>query len=114
VLTDVPEPAALVHVAPGYAPHAARGRIAALELDAVRAAPGVVAVLTATDIPGKNDCSPVFGDDPILADGRIAFHGQVVFAVAASSRDEARRRHERQGEERFGRRGGLEDEQPNQ
>ena len=90
-IDDVPEPAALVHVAPGHAPHAARGRITALDLDAVRAAPGVVAVLTAADIPGKNDCSPVFGDDPILADGRIAFHGQVVFAVAALSRDEARR-----------------------
>ena len=90
-IDDVPEPAALVHVAPGYAPQAARGRITALDLDAVRAAPGVVAVLTAADISGKNDCSPVFGDDPILADGRIAFHGQVVFAVAAHSRDEARR-----------------------
>ena len=90
-IDDVPEPAALVHVAPGYAPHGACGRIAALDLDAVRVAPGVLAVLTAADIPGSNDCSPVFGDDPILADGRIQFHGQVVFAVAARSRDEARR-----------------------
>ena len=90
-IDDVPEPAALVHVAPGHAAHAARGRITALDLDAVRAAPGVVAVLTAADIPGRNDCSPVFGDDPILAEDRIAFHGQVVFAVAALSRDEARR-----------------------
>ena len=90
-IDDVPEPATLVHVAPGYAPLGARGRIATLDLDAVRAAPGVVAVLTAADIPGSNDCSPVFGDDPILADGRIQFHGQVVFAVAARSRDEARR-----------------------
>ena len=69
---------------PATAAHAARGRITALDLDAVRAAPGVVAVLTAADIPGRNDCSPVFGDDPILADGRIAFHGQVVFAVAGA------------------------------
>ena len=90
-IDDVPEPAALVHVAPGYATHAARGRITALDLDAVRAAPGVLAVLTAADIPGKNDCSPVFGDDPILAEDRIAFHGQVVFAVVARSRDDARR-----------------------
>ena len=90
-IDDIPEPAALVHVAPGYAAHAAHGRITALDLDAVRAAPGVVAVLTAADIPGRNDCSPVFGDDPILAEERIAFHGQVVFAVAALSRDEARR-----------------------
>lgn len=90
-IDDVPEPAALLHVAPGHAAPAACGQIAALDLDAVRAAPGVVAVLTAADIPAKNDCSPVFGDDPILAEDRIAFHGQVVFAVVAHSRGEARR-----------------------
>ena len=90
-IDDVPEPAALLHVAPGHAAHAARGQITTLDLDAVRAAPGVVAVLTAADIPAKNDCSPVFGDDPILAEDRIAFHGQVIFAVVAHSRGEARR-----------------------
>ena len=31
------------------------------------------------------------GDDPILADGRIEFHGQVIFAVIAETRDAARR-----------------------
>ena len=30
------------------------------------AAPGVIRVLTARDIPGLNDCAPVFGGDPIL------------------------------------------------
>ena len=91
-IDDVPEPAALVHVAPGYAAHAARGRITALDLDAVRAAPGVVAVLTAADIPGRKRLQPgPSATTPILAEERIAFHGQVVFAVAALSRDEARR-----------------------
>ena len=40
----------------------ATGRTAAIvsiDLDAVRAAPGVVGVLTAADIPGQNDVSPV-------------------------------------------------------
>ncbi len=41
---------------------------------------------------GKNDCSPVdFDIDPIFAEERILFHSQVVFAVAATSRDSARR-----------------------
>ena len=41
---------------------ASRGRMrgsCALDLDAVRAAPGVVCVLTAADIPGENDISPI-------------------------------------------------------
>ncbi|MFW6077234.1 MAG: xanthine dehydrogenase molybdopterin binding subunit, partial [Hyphomicrobiales bacterium] len=50
-IDDQREPAGTVHVAPGYAP-AARGVITRLDLDKVRAAPGVVAVLTAADIPG--------------------------------------------------------------
>ena len=40
--------------ADGHAPAAS-----ALDLAAVRAAPGVVAVFTAADIPGENDVSPV-------------------------------------------------------
>ena len=88
---DLPEPAGTLHVAPGHAGAAARGPIRSIDLDAVRASPGVVAVLTADDVPGANDCSPAFGDDPILAAGEILFHGQVVFAVVAANRDAARR-----------------------
>jgi xanthine dehydrogenase large subunit len=88
---DMLEPEGTVHLAPGYAPLGARGRIASLDLDAVRKAPGVVRVLTAADIPGLNDCSPAMRDDPILADGKIEFHGQVIFTVVAETRDAARR-----------------------
>ena len=89
-IDDMREPEGTLHAAPGYALEGARGRIAKLDLDAVRTAPDVVAVLTAADIPGHNDCSPAMGDDPILADGSIAFHGQVIFAVVAHSRAAAR------------------------
>ncbi len=57
-IDDMREPEGTLHVAPGYAAEGACGRIATLDLEAVRAAPGVVAVLTADDIPGINDCSP--------------------------------------------------------
>ena len=89
-IDDLPEPAGTVHVTPGAAGEA-RGAIRSIDLHAVRAFPGVLAVLTAADIPGANDCSPAFGDDPILAAGEILFHGQVVFAVVAETRDAARR-----------------------
>lgn len=70
----------------------AHGTIRAMDLDAVRAAPGVIDVLTAADLPGRNDVSPIGkGDDPILADGRVMFHGQPVFAVIAETREQARR-----------------------
>ncbi|MGE3874030.1 MAG: molybdopterin cofactor-binding domain-containing protein, partial [Parvibaculaceae bacterium] len=90
-IDDMREPLGTLHVAPGYAPDGAKGRVTSCDLAAVRAFPGVVAVLTAADIPGVNDCSPNMGDDPILADGEILFHGQVVFAVVAETREAARR-----------------------
>ncbi len=88
---DLPEPEGTFHLAPGWLRDAARGKITELDLEAVRSAPGVVAVLTADDIPGVNDCSPSIGDDSILADGEILFWGQVIFLVVARTRDEARR-----------------------
>ncbi|WP_273500089.1 xanthine dehydrogenase molybdopterin binding subunit [Paracoccus sphaerophysae] len=70
----------------------AHGTIRAINLDAVRAASGVIDVLTAADLPGRNDVSPIGkGDDPILADGKVMFHGQPVFAVIAETREQARR-----------------------
>ncbi len=90
-IDDVREPDGLVHVVPGFAREGACGKIKSMDLSAVRSAPGVVAVLTASDIPGLNDCSPSIGGDPILAAGAIEFHGQVIFAVVAETREEARR-----------------------
>ena len=87
---DLPEPAGTVHVAPGRA-GMARGAIRALDLGPVLAGPGVLAALTANDIPGTNDWSPVPGGDPILAAGEVLFHGQAIFAVVATTRDAARR-----------------------
>src|SRR5262249_37356435 len=87
---DLREPAGTLHIAVGGAP-AARGRISRIDLDAVKRAPGVVAVLTAADVPGRNDVSPVMGDDPMFADRSVEFLGQVVFAVVAEGRDLARR-----------------------
>src|SRR5450631_1571768 len=88
---DIPEIEGTIHVAPGFAKAGARGKIIKCDLSAVKSFPGVLAVFTAKDIPHKNDCSPTVGDDPILAKGEIEFHGQVIFAVVAQTRDIARR-----------------------
>ncbi len=90
-IDDLPERDGTVHACLGLAPQAA-GRIASLDLDAVRAADGVLGVLTAADIPGANDVSPTgAGDDPVFAETAIAFHGQPLFAVIAATREQARR-----------------------
>lgn len=87
---DLPEPPGLLHLCLGLS-STAHGRIRSLKLDAVLNAPGVIGVLTAKDIPGTNDASPIAGDDPIFADDLILYHGQSLFAVAARTRLEARR-----------------------
>lgn len=87
---DIPEPRDVLHLAVGMSakPHA---RIRRIDLAAVISAPGVVAVMTAADIPGENNCGPVVHDDPILAPGLVQYVGQAVFSVAAGSVDQARR-----------------------
>ncbi|WP_375542508.1 xanthine dehydrogenase molybdopterin binding subunit [Paraburkholderia sp. CNPSo 3272] len=87
---DIPELHGTVHAALGLARHA-HARIVALDLDRVRSSPGVLAVLTAADIPGENDCGPVVHDDPVLASEVVQYLGQPVFAVIATSHELARR-----------------------
>jgi xanthine dehydrogenase large subunit len=89
-IDDIREPEGTLHVAIGLAPKA-RGRLAGLGLDKVRAAPGAVAVLTPGHIPGRNDVSPAFGDEPLFAAGKVSFRGQALFAVVAQSHEAARR-----------------------
>ena len=90
-IDDMPEPAGTLHGCLGLST-VAHGAIIAMDLAAVRAAPGVVDVLTAGDIPGINDISPSGRhDEPVLAEGKVQFFGQPVFAVIAETREQARR-----------------------
>ena len=88
---DIVEPAGMLHAYLGLST-AAHADIAEIDLSAVCAAPGVVGVLTAADIPGENDISPTgAGDDPVFADKVVSFFGQPIFAVVARTRAEARK-----------------------
>ncbi|HXQ40340.1 MAG TPA: xanthine dehydrogenase molybdopterin binding subunit [Candidatus Udaeobacter sp.] len=89
-IDDIPAPPGLLHLFAGKADRA-HALIRRLDLARVREAPGVVAALTAADVPGVNDISPVgANDDPLFAEGEVQFHGQVLFVVAADSLDAAR------------------------
>ena len=86
---DVPTPAGTLHLAFGLSQKAC-GKITSINLDAVRAAPGVIAVLTAKDLPFANDVSPSNHDEPLLADGTVHYVGQPVFVVMAQTHLQAR------------------------
>ena len=86
---DIRAPQNTAVIVPGLSP-IAKGKIKTLKLDDVRAHDGVIAVLTAEDIPGHNDVSPVFGDDPMLAEGEVHYAGQIIYAVVAEDVRSAR------------------------
>jgi len=87
---DILEAAGTLHAALGLSP-VAHGKLLAVDVEALRKQPGVVAVITAADIPGPNDCGPIIHDDPILADGEVHYLGQPVFAIISHDRELARR-----------------------
>jgi xanthine dehydrogenase large subunit len=90
-IDDMPEPVGTLHGALGLTDRA-HAEILEMDLSAVAALPGVILVLTAKDMPQSNDISPThLHDEPVLADGRVEFHGQAAFAVIAETRDIARR-----------------------
>jgi xanthine dehydrogenase large subunit len=89
-IDDIREVRGTLHAAFGLAQRA-HARIGSMDLSSVRAAPGVVAVLTAVDIPGENNVGPILHDDPILAEGKVQYFGQPVFLVVAETVDQARR-----------------------
>ena len=86
---DIPVPSGTLHLCFGLSSIAA-GRITAMDLSAVRAAPGVVTVITANDLPFANDVSPSIHDEPLLSDGSVHYVGQPVFVVVADSHHAAR------------------------
>ena len=86
---DMPEAPGTLHLAFGLATDG-HASLTGLDLTAVRAAPGVVAVFTASDIPGENNVGPVFHDDLLFAEREILYPGQPLFLVAAESHRAAR------------------------
>ena len=89
-IDDIPTPADTLHLAFGLST-IAHGRITSMNLDAVRAAPGVELVLTADDLPHHNDVSPAPLPEPMLSEGKVEYLGQPLFAVAATSHLAARK-----------------------
>jgi xanthine dehydrogenase large subunit len=96
-IDDLPELTGTLHAALGLSP-VAHGTLLGIDVAGLRELPDVVAVLTAADIPGLNDCGAIIHDDPILAHGTVHYLGQPVFAVLSANRDAARRAASRAAE----------------
>ena len=81
---DIPEVAGTLYAAIIKSP-VAHGELIGEGIDraAILKEHGVVAVFTAKDIPGENNCGPIVHDDPFLADGKVEFLGQAVAVVVA-------------------------------
>jgi CO/xanthine dehydrogenase Mo-binding subunit len=70
-------------------PHA-HARIVALDVAAALAQPGVHAVLTHADVPGRATYGLEFADQPVLAIDRVRYVGEPVAVVAAEHPEQAR------------------------
>ena len=88
---DIPELRGTLYAALVLSP-VAHGELIGEGIDraALLAQDGVVAVFTASDIPGENNCGPIVHDDPFLATGKVEFIGQTVALVVARSMLQAR------------------------
>ena len=86
---DMAVPSSCLHILLGLS-NIAYGEIAKMALQDVKNSSGIVDVISAKDIPGKNDSSPIFGDDPIFAENEVLYNGQVIFAVIAESLESAK------------------------
>ena len=67
----------------------AHANIKSIDPTKALALPGVVAVLTAADIVGKNDIAPVFENEKVIADKVAEYAGHPIAIVAADTYDQA-------------------------
>jgi xanthine dehydrogenase large subunit len=63
----------------------AHGRLRRLDLSAARALPGIAAILTHQDIPGRNLFGPAVKDELLLVEDESVFLGQPLAIIAADS-----------------------------
>jgi CO/xanthine dehydrogenase Mo-binding subunit len=71
-------------------PHA-HARIVSVDVSEALGLPGVHAVLTHEDVPGRKTYGLEFPDQPVLAVDRVRYFGEPVAIVAAEEPEQARR-----------------------
>ncbi|MEI8241260.1 MAG: xanthine dehydrogenase molybdopterin binding subunit, partial [Actinomycetota bacterium] len=87
---DIPAPEDVAHGVLALST-IAHGQITSLDVSRAARQPGVLAVLTAADIPGVNSHAPRSGVDPILAGDEVSYAGQPIAMVVATTRRAAQK-----------------------
>jgi len=88
-IDDMPSPSGLLHAALVLSPYA-HGELRGIKVGEAHRAPGVVAIVSATDIPGRNDIAPIIPGEPLFATDLVEYAGQPIAAIAAKTMDQAR------------------------
>ena len=89
-IDDQPLSEGTAHAAPVMSP-VAHGRIEHIDWDWARQQPGVLAVVTAQDIPGDPVLASYVHDEAIFATDTVSHHGQVLGLIVATDHLSARR-----------------------
>lgn len=89
-ISDLPRPAGMLHAAVFPSP-VAHGKILSLDISAALAVEGIIAVLTAKDVPGENQIGPLIQDEPLLAEGEVHYIGQPAAIVVGKTPEIARK-----------------------
>ena len=87
---DVTPPEGMLHAAV-VGSQVAHGRLVSVDASAALALDGVVAVLTAADIPGENQIGAIIPDEVLLAEDTVSYIGHPVALVLAEDVALARR-----------------------
>ncbi len=83
-IDDINSPQNTLHAALVLSPFAS-GKIKCIKMNKAKSLDGVVDILTADDIPGKNCVGPIIKNEPALAEKYLEYVGQPVAVVVAVS-----------------------------
>lgn len=67
----------------------AHAKILSIDIEQAQKAPGVALILTAKDIPGRNAFGLFYAQQPVIAEKKVKYLGEVVAAVFAETREQA-------------------------
>jgi len=86
---DIPEVTGTLHAVPVLS-EKAHARILGMDFSEAKRADGVVAILTADDIPGENQIGGILPDEPLFATDEVHYIGQPVAVIIAHDHFAAR------------------------